>query len=223
MANTGRERITTLSATLKRQWLLWGLLPVTAAAAASIVLSAVVGRPLSEHISRAQEVHLEAAMALVAAAFLAGFWVEGIRTATDRIILKLAETLGKPLDELKAVDFRESVAAVQTIALEAHWTALLLGWAGAAVPLVAAVTRMPADHVAVVAIMSELYILYVLSRHHHEIEVVDAADSGLLADEAAALARFRAFEPTPMQRIGLFLGWRPTLEPEPKPKKKGKH
>jgi hypothetical protein len=212
-----------LNSALKKQWLMWGLLPVSVAGVIAYFWASMNGTPIV-HGVRAQEVQLQAAMALVAAAFLAGFWVEGYRTATDRIVLKLAEALNKSVGELAAVDFRESVEAVQAIVAEAHWSALLLGWAGALVPLVAAAAKMPAENVAVVAFMSEIYILYVLSRHHHALEVVDAAEHGDLAVEAEALAQFRAFKPTPLQRVGLFLGWRPTFQslPPVKEKKKGK-
>jgi hypothetical protein len=221
MAKQGQYRTTELSAALKRQWLVWGLLPVSVAGAVAVALSIVQGSPLL-HGNRPQEVQLQAAMALVAAAFLGGFWVEGFRTATDRIVIRLAQALNKSLGDLAPADFRESAGTVEAIVAEAHWSALLLGWAGAVVPLVAAIAKMPANNVAVVALMSELYILYVLSRHHHALEVVDAAEHGELAAEAEALAQFRAFQPTMLQRIGLLLGWRPTFQPLPPKKEKKK-
>jgi hypothetical protein len=213
MAKIAEPMTSELNSALKRQWLVWGLLPVTVAGALATGIAAM-GGALLIHGSRPQEVQLQALMALVAAAFLAGFWVEGYRTATDRIVIKLAVALDKTVGEMSAADFREHADVVREIVAEAHWSALLLGWAAAVVPVVAALAKLPVVHVGIGAVVAELYILYVLSRHHHAVEVVEAAESGDLVAEAEALARFRAFQPTALQRVWMLFGWRPTLERE---------
>jgi hypothetical protein len=153
-------------------------------------------------------------MAIVAAVFLAGFWFEGYLTSSDRVLLRLAASIGRDLADLTPEDLRLNASAVEETAIEAHRTALTMGWGAAAVPVVAAFAGMPMPHVVVVVGLALLYELYLLSRHRHATEVVVLATTGELAREAHVLARQLSFRPTAAQRIAMFFGWRPRFEVE---------
>lgn len=212
MSEELKDRLSTLPRRLWNQWLRLGLAPTMAAALLALAAGAAHATPIQEG-ARSQELQLQAAMAVVAALFLAGFWIEGWRTDTARILIGLSRALGKPLSELTPTDFSENVAAVERIAVEAQRTALMLGWGAALVPVVAAVGGMPTPHVLIVAVLALLYELYLLSRHRHAIEVVSLAANGDLVYEASVLAKQLAFRPTALQRVAMIFGWRPHFQP----------
>lgn len=208
MAEQLGERVSSLPRRLWSQWLRLGLVPALAAGLLALGAGAAHATPIQAG-SRAQELQLQGAMAVVAALFLAGFWIEGWRTDTAHILLKLSRNVGKRLSELTARDLRESAVFVEKVALEAQRIALVLGWGAAVVPVGAALSGMPVAHVVIVTFLTLLYELYLLSRHRHAIEVVTLAASGDLAYEAAVLAKYLAFRPTVPQRVAMLFGWRP--------------
>lgn len=218
MAEQLGERVSSLPRRLWSQWLRLGLVPTLAASLLALGAGAAHATPIQAG-SRAQELQLQGAMAIVAALFLAGFWIEGWRTDTTHILLKLSRTIGKRLSELTARDLCESAVFVERVAVEAQRTALMLGWAAAVVPVGAALAGMPVAHVVIVTVLALLYELYLLSRHRHTIEVVALAASGDLAYEAAVLAKYLAFRPTVPQRVAMLFGWRPHFQRDEAPAK----
>ncbi|MCX7598496.1 MAG: hypothetical protein N2512_06455 [Armatimonadetes bacterium] len=215
------ERFSSLPRRLWSQWLRLGLAPTMAAGLLALGAGAAHATPIQEG-SRGQELQLQGAMAIVAALFLAGFWIEGWRTDTTRILLGLSRALRKQLSDLTPRDLCESAADVERVAVEAQRTALMLGWGAALVPVVAAVAGMPVAHIVVVAALALLYELYLLSRHRHAVEVVSLAASGDLAYEAAILAKYLAFRPTVAQRVAMLFGWRPHFQLDSNPAVKRK-
>ena len=213
MSRELNRELSSLPRRLWGQWLRLGLAPTVAAALLALGAGVAHATPIQEG-ARSQELQLQAAMAVVAGLFLAGFWVEGWRTDTARILLALSRSLGKNLSELTAEDFRANAAAVERIAVEAQRSALMLGWGAALVPVVAALGGMPLPHVLIVAALALLYELYLLSRHRHAVEVVCLATTGDLVYEASVLAKHLAFRPTLLQRVAMVFGWRPRFQPD---------
>ncbi len=202
------EYISDIRLRLRRQWLRVGLVPVLAVVLLALGTSAVHASNLEPHM-RAAELRLQIAMAVAAAAFLVGFWLEGYRTDTGRVLRSVAKKRAVRLGELSSDDVMAARADVEKWVLEAHLEALGLGWAVASATLVAAFFGMPVKHCAIVATMAVLYELYVLSRHRHALELLWGIATGELAAEAHLLAAYDDFRPTPAQRIAMLFGWRP--------------
>lgn len=204
---------------LRRQWLRLGLLPVLGVVMLAIAASTVHAAD-ADMSSRRVELRLQAAMALAAAAFLAGFWLEGYRTDGARILRSVARDSGKQLGDLT----RELVAAyaqqVEDLIVEAHWQALAFGWAAALVTAVAALVGMPVGHCVIVGCIAVLYQLYLLSRHWHAVELMAAVASGDLAAEAQILAAQSELKLTLPQRLAMLFGWRPRPRAQGNPGKR---
>ncbi len=196
---------------LRRKWLRWGLLPVFVLALLGVGTSVVFAAPDSA-TGRAAELRLQFAMALAAAAFLAGFWTEGYLTSVDKILAKVAQVRRKALDELTREDLREAADAVQATLERAHWHAIVFGWMVGAAVVVGAAAGMPWKHCVVVTLVAVLYELYLLSRHWHAGEILAGTLSGDLVYDARVLAAQQRFQPTPLQRLAMILGWRPDYE-----------
>lgn len=203
------DRIEALRTRLRRQWLRWGLLPVMAVGFLALAASAVHASDLDPK-SRQAELRLQAAMALAAGAFLAGFWLEGYKTATDRVLRRVASRLSLGLGDLTRKALSEAPEIVEQVILEAHWQAIILGWGAATAVVIAALVGMSVAHCAIVIVIALLYELYVLSRHHHALEVMAASLTGDLAEDAREMARRDAFRPTWPQRVAMAFGWRPS-------------
>ena len=193
---------------LRRKWLRWGLLPVLALALLGVGASAVFAAP-DEPMGRAAELRLQFAMALAAAAFLAGFWTEGYLTSVDKILAKVARAKGKKFRELTREDIQSAAGMVEEILERAHWDAIILGWMVGAAVIVGALAGMPWKHCLVVVLVAVLYELYLFSRHWHASEVMASTLSGDLFYDARVLAAQQDFKPTPWQRVAMFFGWRP--------------
>ena len=212
-------RVERLRHRLRRQWWRWGLTPILAVGLLSLAASAVQASDIDPTTRRA-ELRLQAAMALAAAAFLAGFWLEGYRTATDKLLRRVASELGVSLGDLTREHLAASADIVEKILLDSHWHAILVGWVAATAVVVAAVAGMPLSHIAVVVVIAVLYELYLLSRQHHALEILTATLTGELVEEAQELARHDSFTPTWPQRVAMWFGWRPSLSPQISPRKR---
>ncbi len=214
------ERLEALRTRLRRQWLRWGLLPVMAVGFLALAASAVYASDLDPK-SRQAELRLQAAMALAAGAFLAGFWLEGYKTATDKVLRRVASRLKVGLGELTRGALSESPEIVEQVILEAHWQAIILGWGAATAVAIAALAGMSVAHCAIVILIALLYELYVLSRHHHALEVMEGSLTGELAEDAQEMVRQAEFKPTWPQRVAMVFGWRPSSGNDPKHRRRG--
>ena len=207
------EQIEAFRRRLRRKWLRWGLLPVFVLALLGIAASAVFAAPDSAS-GRAAELRLQFAMALAAAAFLAGFWTEGYLTSADKILERLAREKGKDLAELTREDVLQSLPIVKNMLERAHWNAIVFGWMVGAAVIVGAVAGMPWQHCLVVVLIAVLYELYLFSRHWHAVEILASAASGDLAYDAFVAAALQRFQPNVWQWILMRFGWRPDLSAE---------
>jgi hypothetical protein len=213
------ERIDSLRIRLRRQLFRWGIVPVLAVGFLSLGTSAVQASNI-DPTTRQAELRLQGAMALAAAAFLAGFWIEGYRTATERVMRRIASRLGVPLRELTRDRLCAASEAVEHLIIDAHRQAVVLGWGAVVAVAVAAFAGMPPSHCAIVLVIALLDQLYMFSRQHHAVEVMAGVVTGELAEDAQELAKRDEFKPTLLQRFAMWFGWRPPLEPQTNPRKR---
>ena len=173
---------------LRRQWLRWGLLPTLSVCLLALAASAVQAAP-ADLSPRQMELRIQLVMAIAAAAFLTGFWLEGYCTAVDKLLRALARRRGLDLSKIEPAQLKLAAGDAADIIRSAHSSALIIGWALAVLPLVQAFFRCGIGHVAIVSLMALCYQGYLLSRHHHYMEAFEGIASGALASHARELVR----------------------------------
>ncbi len=181
---------------MRRQWLRWGLLPTLTMCLLALAASAVQAAP-ADLSPRQVELRIQLVMAIAAAAFLTGFWLEGYCTAVDNLLRAIAKRRALDLAKLEPAQLKHAADEAANLIRSAHSSALIIGWALAFLPLVQAFFRCGTGHVAIVSLMALCYQGYLLSRHHHYLEAFHGIASGALAAHARELVRSKAHSRAP--------------------------
>ena len=172
--------VSTAMAVILRAWLMGGILPLAACALLTFAVSAVWASPLEadEHnIERG----FQAVMAVCAALFLTGFWLDGKWTQSDRIAASIWQAAGG--DE--SVPTRSSQLAVHADvafrSIRSSASALIgIGGAIAAAAVISAWAGLNLGQGAQLVVLGVCYQLFVFSRFPYYQEVLTAAAHGEL-------------------------------------------
>ena len=173
------SRIEQAKRTMLRTWLMWGLVPLAVSALLMSAVSTVWASPISadEHTI---ERGFQAVLAICAGLFLAGFWLDGKWTHSERLATRIWLAAGGE----EFVPTRSQLAAQAEIAFKTiatSTTALtVIGGAIAVAAVISAWAGLGMGQCAQLVLLGLCYQLFVLSRHPYYNEVLTAAARGEL-------------------------------------------
>jgi hypothetical protein len=170
---------------LQRTWLLGGIVPLLIAAVASLAVStmAKTNAGIDSHVI---ERGFQGMLALCAALFLTGFWLDGRWTHSERVALRVHAAAGGNGVQPKRPQLAAQ-ADVATATVEgSHRALVLIGSAIAAAAVISTWAGLGVGGGAQILLVGLAYQLFIYSRQAYYQELLSAAMSGeLVAPERA--------------------------------------
>ncbi len=182
------DKMQALREHLLHRWMVWGITPLAACAVIALLLATwgPVG-PVSG--KQATRLAFEIVLGVGAAVFLAGFYLDGHWTDTDRLARRIFRAAGgdesrNPLSWAQSRAHRSALQSNADIALRSIRASAdsitLMGIAIGLTAVVSVIMGLPVMHAIQLLLLGLCYQLFVLSRHPYYLELAEAALDGEL-------------------------------------------
>lgn len=186
-AYDGQTRVIQARDKMMRTWLMWGMLPLVASALLTFTISVAWAKPLQGVDVHNIERGFQAVLAICASLFLAGFWLDGKWTNSERIAQRIWKAAGGgQFSPTRAQLAAHSDIAFKTIGSSVN-ALTFMGAAMAVAAVVAVWAGLGIAEGAQVLLLGLAYQFFVFSRQPYYEEVLEAASRGelVVAEEDA--------------------------------------
>lgn len=171
---------------VQRTWLMWGVLPLVVAAMLMFAVSAVWASP-STADAHDVERGFHAVLAVCAALFLAGFWLDGRWANSERLALRIWQAAGgEEFTPTRSQLAAQADLAFRSITSSANILAALGGAMAVAAVLSVGAGLGLGEGVQII-LMGLCYQIFLFSRHPFYREILEAAARGELVVPAEDL------------------------------------
>ncbi len=168
---------------LWRRWLAWGLLPLAVCLVLTLAVDAVEAADFSMK-PRQLELNFQAIFAISAMLFLIAFTIDGHWTNQQRLARRIARLVERDGRRVKSDTLADYAPVVFNSVAGSSRALSVVGVAIAFSAVVAAAVGLGIYYALLILALAAEYQLFVLSRHPHYMEIMEAAAAGRLVLEA---------------------------------------